>query len=779
MKSQLYVKYDSLRKQFPKTFLVIHSCVLFFFIFILYDFIFPFHAVKSYSTIIEAEDGKVLSTYLSHDEKWRMKVELNEISDVLEKTIIYKEDKYFYYHPGVNLVAVLRALTQNVIRSRRVSGASTITMQVARMLSPRDRTYFNKLKDILHALQLEWHYSKKEILAMYLNLVPYGGNIEGVKSASVLYFDKTPQQLSIAQVVALSIIPNRPTSLAIGKNNDRILVERNRWLQRMQKDQLFESKDITDALAEPLSAQRVQVPHTAPQLCHRLKIERPWQPIIHSHIVYTYQRAVEEITRQYIQSLAYQDIHNAAVIIIDNHTHHIVSYVGSQDFEDKKYQGEVDGVQAVRSPGSALKPLLYGIAFDKGLLTPKSVIEDVAINYDGYSPENYDRTYNGYVTARYALHNSLNVPAVKIFHELGTTTLIEKLIDLNFKNIKFNKKKLGLSTVLGGCGVSLEELSGMYSMIANEGLYHPPVYTKEDSTTTSTPILSQASTFLLTDILSDLTRPDFPNNFGNVVHLPQVAWKTGTSYGRRDAWAVGYNKSYTVAVWVGNFDGTGVSSLNGADIAVPLLFKVFNHIDYNSQSLWNKMPSSLDTRIVCTASGLKPGVYCEETTTDYYIPTVSSNTICTHRKRVELSMDSSYTYCNKCLPTTGYISRIYPNLSAEMISYYTLQHIPYAAIPPHNPVCSYLSYDGHPQITSLLQGKEYLLEKDDNTMIQLSALLQNDATQISWWANQEYIGTTDAGSSLFYMPTHTGGYTFTCTDDKGRSSEVSIRVVLF
>lgn len=779
MYTSFYLKYKSLQSRYPKLLRTIKFALYFFLAFLLYDFIFPFHTLKSYSTIIQAENGKVLSSYLSHDEKWRMKVELHEISDILEKTIIYKEDKYFYYHPGVNLAAVFRALMQNIRSSKRVSGASTITMQVARMLSPRERTYFNKIKDIIHALQLEWHYSKREILAMYLNLVPYGGNIEGVKSASVLYFDKTPQQLSIAQVVALSIIPNRPTSLAIGKNNDLILAERNKWLKRMQEDELFKNEDIEDAMAEPLSAERVQVPRIAPQLCHRLKTDFPNQPIIHSTISYVHQRAVEEITRQYVQSLAYQDIHNAAVMVIDNHTHQVISYVGSQDFDDKRYQGEVDGVRAIRSPGSTLKPLLYGIAFDKGLLTPKTMIEDVAVNYDGYSPENYDRTYNGYVTARYALHNSLNVPAVKILHELGTPTLIEKLIDLNFKNIKFNKKKLGLATVLGGCGVSLEELCGMYGMIANHGVYHPVRYTLSDSCKTGTLILSQGATFLLTDILSDLTRPDFPNNFNNVVHLPQVAWKTGTSYGRRDAWAVGYNKSYTVAVWVGNFDGTGITTLNGADIAVPLLFKVFNHIDYNSQSLWQQMPSSLDTRIVCTATGLKPGTYCEETTTDFYLPTISSNLICTHKKRVELSIDSSFSYCNRCLPTTGYISRIYPNLSAEMISYYTLQHVPFAAIPPHNPSCSYLSTEGHPQITSLIQGKEYLLERADLSPLQLIALLPNDATQISWWVNQEYVGTARAGSSMFYTPQRSGSYRITCTDDKGRSSDLSIQVTLF
>ncbi|RYZ17063.1 MAG: penicillin-binding protein 1C, partial [Sphingobacteriales bacterium] len=352
----------------------------------------------------------------------------------------------------------------NIFRARRTSGASTITMQVARALKPRDRTYVNKLIEVFRALQLEIRYSRPEILQMYLNLVPYGGNIEGVKSAAWIYFKKDPDHLSLAEITALSIIPNRPSSLVIGKHNDRIVQERNKWLQRFRDEGLYTEAEIADALDEPLTATRGKMPRYIPHLAQQLK--KSGEVSITTTISMNMQSRLEKIVADYSAAHRLQQIKNAAVMVIDNRTHKVVAYIGSADFRDTIDAGQVNGVMAVRQPGSTLKPLVYALAIDEGLMTPKTMLEDVAVNYAGYAPENYDRQFNGPVAMDYALEHSLNIPAVRTLKLLGKEALVDKLSICGFRQITRDQRKLGLSMVLGGCGATLEELTGLYSVFA-------------------------------------------------------------------------------------------------------------------------------------------------------------------------------------------------------------------------------------------------------------------------------------------------------------------------
>ena len=401
-----------------------------FLLFLLLNWIFPVPDKIEYSTVIMDNKGDMVNAYLTSDQQWRMKTELNEISPLLRKTIIAKEDKYFYSHPGVNLFAVTRAFFKNLFRMKRTSGASTISMQVARALEPRKRNIISKVIEMFRAFQLEWKYSKDEILQMYLNLVPYGGNIQGVKAASYLYFKKNPDHLSLAEITALSIIPNRPSSLVIGRNNDKIVEERNRWLKKFADDKVFTEKEIEDALAEPLTAIRGTVPHYIPHLAYKLKKQGSY--LVKTTIDLNTQLKTEKIVEDYVRAQRLRNIKNAAIIVLDNKTHKVISYVGSSNFYDTVDAGQVNGANAVRQPGSTLKPLLYAICFDEGLLTPKTVITDVAVNYQGYAPENYDQKFNGFVTTEYALEHSLNIPAVKSLKLLGQEKLIHKLIPLSF-----------------------------------------------------------------------------------------------------------------------------------------------------------------------------------------------------------------------------------------------------------------------------------------------------------------------------------------------------------
>ncbi|HNE50773.1 MAG TPA: transglycosylase domain-containing protein, partial [Chitinophagales bacterium] len=387
------------------------------------DSIFPIRVQRDYSTIIEAEDGTIISAFLTNDDKWRMFTKLDEITPTVQKAFIAKEDRWFYWHLGVNPIAIARAAYNNIIQYRRTSGASTITMQVARMLAPKKRTVSSKIIEILRALQLEWHFSKKEILQLYLNMVPYGSNVEGIKSAAYIFFGKSPAQLSLAEVTTLTIIPNRPTSLLLGRKNEFIQHERNRWLNTFRKHKLFKNEEIEDALEEPLIAFRRTPPNFAPHFSRRMKLLYPAQPIIATHLKYNMQLEVEEIIQNYAKTLQFKDIKNAAVFIIDNKSHAVVAYVGSPDFHSVSTQGQVDGVKAIRSPGSTLKPMIYGLAFDKGLYTPRSVIADVPVDFDGYTPDNYDEHFHGQVALSDALAQSLNIPAVKVLHDIEVKTL--------------------------------------------------------------------------------------------------------------------------------------------------------------------------------------------------------------------------------------------------------------------------------------------------------------------------------------------------------------------
>lgn len=794
-----FFMFDKIKSQF---FLLLKTrwaklILAFFGVLVLLNLIFPPKINLKYSTLITDTDGKVMHAFLSPDEKWRMFVELQEITPTLRKAILSKEDKYFNYHFGVNPLAIGRAALNNLTRNRRTSGASTITMQVVRMLNPEKRTYWNKMNEIFRAIQLEIFYSKDEILQMYLNLVPYGSNIEGIKSASYLYFQKSPDRLSLAEVTTLAIIPNRPTSLRLGTKNPLIVEERNKWLRRFQKLQLFDNQAINDALREPLNVARHEAPKDAPHLSLRLKKQYSEQAIIKSSIKQAIQVKVEQMLANYVNRTRAMNINNAAVLVINNETMQVEAYVGSAGFNDSFDGGQVDGVQAIRSPGSALKPLLYATAFDKGMITPKNIINDVPTNFNGFEPENFDRKFNGKVSVEFALANSLNIPAVKVVRNLGKASLIEQLKKADFQTIKKQEKDLGLSIVLGGCGVTLEEMTQLYAAFANNGNWRKCKFTPPSAaprwrdefsspslsgvtgvTDASAELLSPSATYLITEILAQIKRPDLPNNFDYTYRLPKIAWKTGTSFGRRDAWSIGYNKKYTVGVWVGNFSGEGVPELSGAEIATPLLFQIFNTIDYNTSGEWFRQPQEVVSRQVCAESGDLPSEYCNNKILDYSIKGISHTRKCLHLKKFFVNNSESMSYCTQCLPIDGnYKEKLYANFAPELISFYELKHILYEKIPPHNPNCTriFKTTNNAPIITNPNDGSEYFISKNDSQQMQLACQAANDVKEVYWYINDRLLQKISSNKPLFFTPM-VGKLKISCTDDKGRSSNIWVMV---
>ena len=768
------------------------------------DRIFPLPPAPRYSPIVLAADGSVLHAFLNPTQKWRMKTELTEITPALQQAIINKEDRYFRYHFGINPIAIIQAAGRNIFKKGRTTGASTITMQVARLLEPKERTFGNKLKEMLRATQLEAHYSKAEIMQLYLNLVPYGGNIEGVKSAALLYFQQPPDYLSLAQTVTLAIIPNQPRVLVLGKHNDRILAERNRWLRQFQQQHLFPNQDIEDALNEPLDVQRHAAPTLAPHLARRLVTQFPNQPIIHSTLRRNPQAEAEDLTRNYVRRLRELGISQAAVLVVNNRTRAVEAYVGSADFADAASSGQVDGVRAIRSPGSTLKPFLYALAVDRGIVTPKLKLPDVPTNFAGFRPENFDKSCAGEVTVERALTYSLNIPAVRILADVGVPVFTDKLRAAGFKTVAKAAPGLGLSTILGGCGATLEELTGLYAALAAGGRYAPlTLALNEESrirneelgkgskvlTVTSnnssflipdSSLISPAAAFLITDILAQRTRPDLPMGYQNSRHVPKIAWKTGTSYGRRDAWSIGYNQDYTIGVWVGNFSGQGSPALTGADVASPLLFDLFNTLAYNSPNNWAVPPATLDFRLVCAETGLVPGEHCPNQLIDYYLPGTSSARRCEHQKEALVSADGTIAYCRACVPTAGFRRQLFLNPLPEVLAFRETQGLPATRLPPHNPACRLVRgpEDGAGAalaITSPLDHAEYVLNRGEKQQMLLSCAAGSEVRQVFWYVNDRFLRAAKATERVFFRPP-SGAVKISCADDHGRNVDIELQV---
>jgi len=755
-----------------RTLLVLSPLLLF----LCWDLAVPFRTDVPYARAVTDVDGRVLTIFLSADDKWRLPTELDDISEDLRTTIIYKEDKWFRWHPGVNPAALLRAAWNNVTTGRRTSGASTITMQVARLLNPKPRTWYNKALEIVHSFQLELHHSKDEILQLYLNLVPYGGNIEGVKAASVLFFDKMPKRLSLGEITTLAIIPNRPTSLRLGASNMALQNERDRWLRLMYDDGAIGQDDYDDAVREPLIVRRIETPRKAWHLAVRLRQADPNAVTIRSTIRAETQDQVETLAYNHIQRLRPYGIYNASVVVVDNRTMDVVAYVGSADPSDVEHSGQVDGVRAIRSPGSTLKPFVYGMAFDRGLLTPKTMLSDVPVNYDGYAPENYDRHFNGAVSMEQALARSLNIPAVTTLHQVGVATFVDALARAGCASIGRKKKDLGLSVILGGCGTRLDELVRLYAGLAHGGAIRPLRWTHDVPRSSDTVrLLSPGAAWIVTESLTQLTRPDLPNGVEAGARIPKIAWKTGTSYGRRDAWSIGYNRRYTIGVWVGNFSGNGVQDLTGSTSATPLLFDIVNTIDRSQDDRWTTIPQELDERLVCSVTGLLPADSCQERVIDVYLPGVSSGKRCEHLKEVAISADGRMSYCTSCLPPTGYRRVIYPDLPPPLLAFYRGENIPVRIPPPHNPSCTRMFTDGTISIVSPLPEKEYILETDGESRLQLRCAAMNDVETVYWYLDDVFLTSAPSSGVVFIEPGK-GRHEIGCLDNKGRSTKVAFTV---
>lgn len=746
-----------------------------------------------YSTVIYDNEGELAGALVAADGQWRMHTS-SSVPEKLERAIIQFEDAYFYYHPGFNPVSMLRALWQNIRQGRVVSGGSTISMQVLRLSRKnKARKIGEKIQEVMGALRLELTYSKKEILQMYTLHAPYGANIVGLEAASWRYFGRSPEALSWGEAALLAVLPNAPSLIFPGKNQLSLLKKRNRLLARLYRQQYMDKLTFELACAEPLPEGLIKLPKHAQHLLQLLHKQHPGMGV-QTTLNSALQQQVSSITDAYARQYARNGIHNAAVLVLDVPTGNVLAYVGNAPSAGKEHEGDVDVIQAPRSPGSVLKPLLFASMLDAGELLPNMLLPDIPTQIVGYSPKNFDLGYDGAIPAKRALARSLNVPAVIMLKNFGIEKFHYILTKkIRFASLRFPASHYGLSIILGGGENSLWDLAGCYASMARtlnnftrqNGLYNVgdfrfPQYREKihpEKWIEPFPVFSAAAIYQTFQALVEVNRPDLESAWLRYASTRPVAWKTGTSFGFRDAWAIGTTPEYVVAVWVGNADGEGRKGLTGIATAAPILFDVFSALP---QTSWFQPPyDELEKIPACRQSGYRLSPHCTDADTTYVLQKGLQTKACPYHQPVHLDATGTYRVTTHC-ETPQQIQHFSWFTLPPVMEYYFRKKNPwYKTLPPwradcfsgeqRNPMA--FVYPTSKQSRILLpRGLQGKPEK-----LVLEAAHRNPQAQIFWHLNDTYLGETQHihQQAVFLEK---GKHTITLVDEEGNTVHTTIIV---
>ena len=552
-----------------------------------------------YSTVVESAEGELLGARIAGDGQWRFPPS-TEVPERFATALVQFEDKRFWWHPGIDLLAIGRAFKDNIKEGHTVSGGSTITMQVIRLSRGKERTIWQKMIEAVQATRLEVRYSKKKILALYASHAPFGGNVVGLEAAAWRYFGRPADELSWAESATLAILPNTPSSMHLGKKRQELKDKRDRLLKRLYKKGYMDKETVEAALDESLPEVSLQLPNYARHYIERCKKGKRTK----TGIQFTLQKSVEEVCDRRSNDLSEEGIDDLAAIVIDNKTGNVIAYVGNTSKDRKRPGVDVDVASSPRSTGSILKPVLYKVSLEEGTILPRTLLPDIPVNLSGFAPQNFDHQYYGAVPADNALARSLNIPAVFLLQEFGVPKFLDVLRKCNITTLENNASHYGLSLILGGGECRLDEVTKMYSNMAVEAS-------------------ESISAWYTLDALKEVNRPD-ELDWRLIRSVRKAAWKTGTSYGFRDAWAVGMTPSYTIGVWAGNAQGQGVAGLTGARTAGPVMFDILNLLP--AETTWFEMPGQAGHdgvtpgndrgshwAKVCRESGMLAGPYCTDT----------------------------------------------------------------------------------------------------------------------------------------------------------------------
>ncbi|MFR9165605.1 MAG: penicillin-binding protein 1C [Dysgonomonas sp.] len=782
---KLYNKYINSKKRY-KIGIPVISVLLIWYIFCLPSPLFD----VPYSTVVLDRNGELLGARLSSDEQWRFPT-VDSVPDKYKICLIEFEDRYFRYHWGVNPASVFRAMKQNFSEKRIVSGASTISMQTIRLSRKENRTFGEKFVEMILATRLEFSYSKDEIVNLYASHAPMGANVVGVAAASWRYFGHDVSSLSWAEAATLAVLPNSPSLMHFGRNRDKLLNKRNKLLKSLNERGIIGSTDYELAMSEPLPFHPYPLPQIAPHLVTKIFLENGGKQV-RATVEKQQQIRVENILSRWNAEFAQNEIKNIAAVVIDVQKNEVLAYCGNVHFEKKSSANQVDILQSPRSTGSILKPFLYCAMLQEGQLMPNQLLPDIPVNINGFSPKNFSLQYDGAAPASEALARSLNIPFVVLLRKYGIPKFQNLLKNAGMTTVTRSADNYGLSLILGGAEGKLWEVTNMYaqmalslndynknetykshnfaSLILDEG--------QRNNEEISNPIFSAGSIWQTFEALTNVNRPE-EIDWRSIPSMQKIAWKTGTSFGFRDGWAVGVTPKYVVGVWVGNSDGEGRPGLVGARTAGLVMFDIFNSLP---SSNWFKTPQSDLVKVeTCRESGFLKGYNCPEASADtILICEKGLNTEpCPYHISVNLSEDRKYQVKEDCAGNRGIINTSWFVLPASWEMYYKDKHTSYVSLPAFSPECTGITSESkvmefiYPFANAVISLPKQLDGTSGDVVFELAHRSNN--TRVFWHLDGNYLGETKDFHKKSAKP-GIGEHKITVVDEDGNSLTLKFTV---
>jgi len=747
--------------------------------------------VKPTSTVITSAKGDLLGALIAEDGQWRFPHN-DSVPDKFKTCLIQFEDEHFYKHPGFNPVSIFKAIQQNISAGRVVRGGSTITQQVIRLSrNDRPRTYLEKCKELILATRLELRASKEKILAYWSSNAPFGGNVVGLDAASWRFFNRNSADLSWAEAATLAVLPNAPKLIYPGKNQQKLLVKRNRLLKKLLHKNVIDSLTYNLSILEELPQKPYALPQIAPHLLQKINKEKKGE-FVKTTINKRLQNQTNTIVKNHYNQLSKNGINNIAVLVLDVNTREVLSYVGNAP-TTKKNQKDVDIIDKPRSTGSILKPFLYAAMLDAGELLPNTLVADVPTNYGSYQPENFDKKYAGAISAKKALSKSLNVPTVRLLQKFGLEKFHDYLQKLKLRDIKKNPNYYGLTLALGGAESNLWDLCKSYASLAstvnhytatssfyfdNEFL-NPTFYKGETidfgKKSNQKIVFDAASIYLTFESLKEVNRPNADENWEFFDAAKEIAWKTGTSFGFRDAWSIGVTKDYVVGVWVGNADGEGRPGLVGIQTAAPILFDVFDKLPNSS---WFEKPFDEMTQVeICSKSGYRATKICEEKKLSYIQNTGLKTEPCPFHININIDISSTYQVNTSCESLENIQQKSWFVLPPLQEYYYKKQNPFYKPLPKFREDClgevkNVMKFLYPTEKSTIFLPKDF--DGKQNELI-LKVAHSNKEAILFWSLNQQFLGTTAENHELAITPKE-GEFIITVVDNFGNEIQQQISI---
>ena len=746
-----------------------------------------------FSTVVYDSNHKLLSARIATDGQWRFPSK-SKIPAKYETCLLEFEDHYFYRHPGVNIGSLLKAFYKNMNSNKKKVGGSTITMQLVRISRDHPkRTYVEKLFELFIALRLEFSFSKKEILHFYANNAPFGGNVVGIQAASWRYFGRSSQQLSWAESAMLAVLPNAPSLIYPGKNHDILFKKRNALLKKLWLKNKFDKSTYELSIQEEIPEKPHALPQLASHLLQRIVKEKGGGKEYETTLIKELQLNTISHLEAHLEEHKSNQINNAAALILDTQTGAVLAYVGNSYSIKKENQNDVDIISAPRSSGSILKPILYALLMSEGKLTPDAFVEDVPTQIGAYAPKNYNLTYDGLVSASEAITRSLNVPAVKMLQLYGTAPFLYQLKKLGFESMDKPATHYGLSLILGGAEVTAWDVGSVYASLGrtlenyntfasysktnNQKAFYLSDRKKIKFKSQPSSAINAGSLWFTFNAMNELARPEeySKSNFFSSTH--KIAWKTGTSFGFRDAWAVGLNKKYTIVVWVGNADGEGRPGLTGINVAAPLMFSLFNML--SSPAWFNRPVTDLHKSKICKESGYIASEACNNTVVAMIPKSCKNSSYCPFHKVISLDKEGRFLVNSTCYPVMQMQKKSYLILKPLQEFFYRKKHLEFIGLPPFMSNCRDDNNSSNFDLIYPRNGFKIYLPFNESSIKNdfiMNATCNNNNAILYWYLDQDYLGETKRYHQMAVKPIK-GKHQLTITDENGKNMVAIFEIV--